>query len=696
MSNILDTAKLAIDQGLCVVPPREDGTKAPDAPSWKEFQARRPTRDELNAWYRGGKRHGIGLVCGDISGGLELFEFEALAVTQGLVEQWGERMRDIGAHDLLMRLADGYTESSASGGLHFLYRCDTTRTEKLASTPEHRTLIETKGEGGYCIIAPSHGPVAPGDGRWEVLSGSLATIPTITPDERATIHRIARTLDQSAPTIDSRYTRPPSQYDTTTPSPLDLYRDDPNINQRTIELLERHGWTRAGQTGDTTYMRRPGKQHGISATIGHVGPGVTTIFTTSTTLDARTYSPGDLYAHLEHHGDLTQATRALREHGYAPPIDQATPIIQRTAIPGNTQEHADHDPELTSWEPVDLTKAWAGDILDEPPTILQRNDGVALVYPGKVNTFQGESESMKTWAALCATQETLARGQHVIYIDFEDSPTSIIERLRLLGVTVDMPFTYLRPDQPFTYAARQQIDDLLNTLAPIGLVILDGVTEAMTLEGLDLMSNGDIARWMKTLPRWIARHQTAPAVITIDHVPKNPDARGKGALGGQHKRAGIDGIGLTFTVTSEPLARGRDGRARITIDKDRPGHARAHQGPKSWIGDLVITHANDGHLAWEIQPPAIDLDAEGQPKTRREDLADTILAILSEPYDPTKGLTAWSIRKLSEQLRAYNHSHRDETIRNTLEMLAREGIVTTVPGANGYPTWTLAPVDNLL
>jgi hypothetical protein len=675
MTNILDTAKLAITQGLCVVPPREDGTKAPDAPSWKEFQARRPTRDELNTWYRGGKRHGIGLVCGDISGGLELFEFEALAVKQGLVEQWGERMRDIGAHELLMRLADGYSETSASGGLHFLYRCATTRTEKLASTIEHRTLIETKGEGGYVIIAPSHGPVAPGDGAWEPLTGTLATIPIITPEERATIHRIARTLDQTTPAIDSRYTRPPSQHDTNTPSPLDLYRDNPHITELTAQNLEAHGWTRAGQTGDTIYMRRPGKTNGISASIGHVGPGVTTIFTTSTALDARTYSPGDLYAHLEHHGDLTQATRALRDAGYAPPIDPHTPII-------GSPTQTDDDPEQTSWEPIALDAIWRGETVDQPPTILTRQDGIALVYPGKVNTFQGESESMKTWAALCAVAEQLAQGNPCLYIDFEDSPTTIVERLALLGINPDAPLTYLRPDSPFTYAAAEQLATMLNDLEPT-LVILDGVTEAMTLQGLDLMSNADIAKWMKALPRWIARHPAAPAVITIDHVPKNPDGRGKGAIGGQHKRASIDGIGLTFTIGSEPLARGRDGRARITIDKDRPGHVRAHAAARGHIGDLVITHFA-GQLQWAIEP------ADDQPADTRQNLADTIVDILNELDRPT------SIRGLSTELRNRQHSHANEAITNTLEMLAAEGKVESSRGPTGYPVWAIKPVDNLL
>jgi hypothetical protein len=670
---IIDTALLAVAQGLCVVPPREDGTKAPDAPSWKEFQTRRPSRDELNAWYKGNARHGVGLVCGDISGGLELFEFEHAAIEQGMDARLFEIMRDIGEEHLANQLLDGYVERSASGGLHFLYRCPITRTEKLASTAEHRTLIETKGEGGYVIVAPSHGPVSPHDGAWEQVTGTLATIPTITAEQRSTLHRVARLLDQT-PTPELRYTRPTNTTPTDQPSPLDLYRDDPNITEATAQLLEKHGWTRAGQTGTTIYMRRPNKTHGISASIGHVGPGVTTIFTTSTRLDARTYSPGDLYAHLEHDGNIAEATRALRDHGYAPPIDRTTPVIDayKQRISGQQND----GPELTGWEPINLAPVWAGETTDQPPTILARTDGISLAYPGKVNTFQGESESMKTWAALCAAAEQLANGHPVIYIDFEDSPTSIVERLGLLTITPTAPIIYLRPDSPFTLEARDQLATLLTELEPT-LVVLDGVTEAMTIEGLDLMSNADIARFMKSLPRWIARHPAGPAVILIDHVPKNPDQRGKGAIGGQHKRAGIDGVGLTFTVGSEPLARGRDGRARITIDKDRPGHVRAHAASRGHIGDLVITHFA-GQLQWAIEP------ADDQPADTRQTLSETILAILEETEGP------WSIRGLSTELRTRAHSHANEAITNTLEMLAREGKVASAKGPNGYPQWKLA------
>src|SRR4051812_19367734 len=74
-----EAAHAALAAGLCAVPPRQDGSKAPLG-SWKNFQAKRPSVEQIDAWYCDGSRTGVGLVCGAISGGLELFELEGRAV----------------------------------------------------------------------------------------------------------------------------------------------------------------------------------------------------------------------------------------------------------------------------------------------------------------------------------------------------------------------------------------------------------------------------------------------------------------------------------------------------------------------------------------------------------------------------------------------------------------------------------------
>ena len=57
-------------------------------------------------------------------------------------------------------------------------------------------LIETRGEGGFIIVAPSGGPVHPSGRPYVLRSGGFDTIATITPEERSDLFALARSFDQ--------------------------------------------------------------------------------------------------------------------------------------------------------------------------------------------------------------------------------------------------------------------------------------------------------------------------------------------------------------------------------------------------------------------------------------------------------------------------------------------------------------------
>ena len=161
-------AVAANDAGLCVLPPREDGTKAPDAQTWTAYQKTRSTPEEIDAWYARRRRSGLGYVTGAVSGNLVLFDFDDVETYEAFKELAGAA----GLGDLLEHIEAGYLEASPSGR-HWLYRCEAVgRSTKLASRrkrPEERqheadtikTKIETKAEGGYVVVAPSTGRVHP-------------------------------------------------------------------------------------------------------------------------------------------------------------------------------------------------------------------------------------------------------------------------------------------------------------------------------------------------------------------------------------------------------------------------------------------------------------------------------------------------------------------------------------------------------
>lgn len=229
--------------------------------------------------------------------------------------------------------------------------------------------------------------------------------------------------------------------------------------------------------------------------------------------------------------------------------------------------------DTSTWNEVSLMGVLEGEPEDDQPTMLVRDDGACLVYPGRVHVFAGEPESGKTWLALHLCEEQMGCGRHVVYIDFEDTLAGVVARLLALETdpqTILGRFHYVRPSEPLGPDGRHALADLITRTQP-ALVVLDGLTEALTLHGLALESNRDVAAFLELVPRFIARQ--GPAVIIIDHVEKDKERRGRWAIGAQHKLAGVDGVSYGLEVV-KPVVRDGDGLVRLVVAKDRPGHVR--------------------------------------------------------------------------------------------------------------------------
>jgi len=81
-SDILLRALEFANQGISVVPVATDGSKRPGLDSWKQYQERRPTTEELMRWFANAE--GVGVICGKVSGNLEKLELEGRAVADKL------------------------------------------------------------------------------------------------------------------------------------------------------------------------------------------------------------------------------------------------------------------------------------------------------------------------------------------------------------------------------------------------------------------------------------------------------------------------------------------------------------------------------------------------------------------------------------------------------------------------------------
>ncbi len=197
----LETALVAHNLGLYVLPPREDGTKMPISEvgedGEKHWAKKRGNAAGITEWYANG-RSGCGVVTGSVSNHLELFEFD----DKDTYLEFKRAAHTIGLHPLVERIEQGYCEQTPGGGIHWFWYCaPAEKSTKLARRPsdspnEIETLIETKGESGYAVIAPSAGKVHNNGKPYTMLSGSLETITAITPDERSQLWGLAMAFDQ--------------------------------------------------------------------------------------------------------------------------------------------------------------------------------------------------------------------------------------------------------------------------------------------------------------------------------------------------------------------------------------------------------------------------------------------------------------------------------------------------------------------
>ena len=582
MSNLLPIALRFLAEGISVVPTANDGSKRP-ALAWERFQKELPTADELIVWFKDGV-NGIGVVTGEVSGNLEMLELEGRAVSQKMHLEIAEIANNSGLGDLWQRLNSGYVELTPSGGLHWLYRvADSTLpgNTKLARKPGENGGVdvwaETRSEGGFTITAPSGGTTHPSGGSWTLIGGSIETIPTITAEERTALHAIFAMFDEMPKPEIMRQEVVAKHDGTLSPG------DDYNARTTWEELLQPLGWTVVYRKGEATVWRRPGKTEGISATTNFNGNDKFYVFSTSTQFDSETsYSKFAFYATINHGGDFKQAASNLRNLGYGAQglnsFDSSNNLTAPNQLQTPPQATAtDLSADESSWKPVELKDYFDGLFTAPIATILKRSDGHGLIYEGRVHSIYGESESGKSWIAQIATAECLKNDKKVIYIDFESDAIDIVNRLKALGVSranLLQYFTYIRPE-----GARDSDDPYWQAILEpksATLIVIDGVTESLTMWGGESKDNDAITRWMRIFPRTVATASGA-AVVLIDHITKNAETRGRFAIGGQAKLATIDGAAY-LVEPLEALAPGRIGTLTVRVTKDRPGFVRKIAG----------------------------------------------------------------------------------------------------------------------
>ena len=291
MKTLLDVAKDYYESGLNVLP----ASKSQKRPlcKWREYTTDRPDFDRV--FSESTTFDALAVVCGQTSGGLEVIDFDQKGT---LFQAFKDKVGDA---------LDGCViESTQSGGFHVAYKTPAPgRNVKLANT-EAGCAIETRGEGGICIISPTNG--------YDLRSGSWVNLPTISKCQREFLIESARSLDQ----IKSEEERVPtvSRLSSSTLSRGDDRESVADYLRKSDDwrrALLRAGWTFIREDAKNEYWSRPdqpvaGKTGGCYSK----EEGYFHVFSSNAApLEVdKTYSPLQLIAALEYNGDLSEASRA--------------------------------------------------------------------------------------------------------------------------------------------------------------------------------------------------------------------------------------------------------------------------------------------------------------------------------------------------------------------------------------------------
>ncbi len=250
---------------------------------WSKYRDKLPTNEEISRWFR--RDNAIAVVAGCVQC-IDFDEKYSTGIFEKFCKRCKENMVDVLRHGLLC-------QKTPSGGYHLIFISEPNeKNQKLAVTENGNVAIETRASGGYFLISPSKG--------YQIISGSIDHIPTITIEKRDELFSIARSFNCSH--------KEKQVYDTSIEKPGDDYDNKADIP----ELLRLHGWTYVGGNN----WRRPNKTIGISATWNHI-PNRLFVFSNSTQFEPNVaYRPWHIYAILKCNGDFRKAAAELSQMGY--------------------------------------------------------------------------------------------------------------------------------------------------------------------------------------------------------------------------------------------------------------------------------------------------------------------------------------------------------------------------------------------
>lgn len=320
------------DAGFSTFPILADGTKKPFG-KWGQYIKERADRATVERWWKTAPAQGVGLAMGPVSGNAEMLELEGEAFTPENLNLIGQECHNLGVLDTWSELTEnGYIETSPNGGLHLIYRVDgevpgnhkianrPPTADELKSEPHLRsiTLAETRGAGGFVVVAPTGGRVHKTGRSWTAAPGTaLGKVLTIPAGVRDLICEAIHNVLDTMPEAPAAPMRPKVDYGQDSG---DGPGSDFNAKTDFQDLLHSYGWTfHSPGPGSELLYTRPGKKRadGQSASLYYQGSDNLWVWSSSAGLPTETpISKFAFYTFMEHGGDFSASARDLRGRGF--------------------------------------------------------------------------------------------------------------------------------------------------------------------------------------------------------------------------------------------------------------------------------------------------------------------------------------------------------------------------------------------
>lgn len=354
LAQVWQQVEILLQDGLSIIPVRDKDEEGKDGKTygkktayykWKEYQSKIISKDDLWKQMEYRNTSAIAIVCGKISGNLEVIDVDtkykddAGILLFAAIKDFDQRLFE------LLRI-----HKTPSGGYHIIYKISDPpeilpgntklagrmpTDDEISANPKIKPLnfLETRADGGYILAPPSMG--------YTIHKNN--PIPLLTWEQRNNLINIAKTFDtiiKVAPPVYKQTVRDESYYDE---NPWDDYnrRCDP------IELLTSNGWiTERTANAHNIYFTRPGKTNGISMSFRNEIRKFY-CFTVSTEFEPDTaYSPVSVLLKLSFNDDKKRCFSWLVDNGYGrvkPKIEKSLAISlarKNKEVPANFSQEA--------------------------------------------------------------------------------------------------------------------------------------------------------------------------------------------------------------------------------------------------------------------------------------------------------------------------------------------------------------------